>query len=374
MNRSRLDGPPRGNRDATFGADAARWHRTRARTMATEHRSFIRALHVRRRSSLVTIFVLTAAQLTMAAICGRLPIEWVLLSSATIGAFLGWGSHNFLHDVTHRSVALTGNPLVQAFLMRLCMLPHPDLSLYLYYRWHHIAHHKNLARDSVQEVMFGHDRDADALAISSFYRVKATPDGRPRSRTPGLFRSSPAKVLVGVFPLVDFLITNLLFIRHGLFFLIETLGSKRGVSSTRHRARGSALRHLLMVTCVQAVFWSLFGWKAPLFLLLSFLFVKGFLLHPYILFWVTIHKTTHHGDQCQPTTSTYGGSTNFIFWGLTNHVEHHDFPGVPSPDLPRLRERFPKHYDSLFSFTSMWDAYRGFLASDEAWVYGCQDA
>lgn len=355
-------------------ADAAAWHRRRARTIASSDRAFIRGLHTRRMSSLLAIVGLVLAQLTIASVCARLALGWVVVLSATVGAFCAWGLHSFMHDVTHRSVALTDKPRVQAVLLRLCALTYPDLALYLYYRWHHLAHHRQLGHHGVQEVVFGHDHDVDVLAVSAYYRARRTHDSRPSSATPALFRSTPAKLLVGLLPLVDYILTSLLFTRHGLSFLATRLRSGANLTPRRLHAKRSALVHLLVVIGFQAGIWALFGWQAFVYLLLSLLFVKGLAFHPYLLFWLTIHKTTHHPDQCQPTTSTYGPLTTRLFWGLSNHVEHHDFPGVPSPDLAKLRLRFPDDYERLFAFASLADAYRQFFAADTAWVYGCQDS
>lgn len=360
--------------NATHASTAASWHLARARAITKEDSALVKGLHNQRVSSLLAIGGLLAAQLGLAAWCATLGPWAILALSATVGAFFAWGLQNFLHDVTHKSVALTRHRWVQALLQRLCAITFPDLGLYLYYRWHHHAHHRRLAADGLRELEFGRGGDQDAYAVSSLYQVKEHADSEPQPSVSGVVGWGPPKVLVGLVPLWDYLVSNGMLVFFAAQGLVGSLVRwPAGLTADRVRARRSALLHLLLVVAFQAATWRWLGPGAVLYFWLSYLFVKGFLFHPYLLFWVTIHKTTHHADQCQPTTSTYSGLADVLFWGLNNHVEHHDFPGIPSPDLPKLRARFGDHYDSLFSFASISGAYREFFARDTAWVYGCQD-
>lgn len=120
------------------------------------------------------------------------------------------------------------------------------------------------------------------------------------------------------------------------------------------------------------MFYSLYciaGVNSICYLLFSFLFIKGFLFHPYVLFWLTEHKTTRHRTFTQPTTSMYHWLSNIVFWGMNHHVEHHDFPGIPSLRLIGLRKQYAEHYQPLFAFGSILDAYRAFLAAPKLWPY-----
>ena len=99
-------------------------------------------------------------------------------------------------------------------------------------------------------------------------------------------------------------------------------------------------------------FYSVF--KGFIYLYLSELFLYGFCMHPFMGYFLGVHRSGGNGfgslkgginsncsnarsnegqghgfNGCQPTMSTYGYLSALFSMNLTHHVEHHDFPGVP---------------------------------------------
>lgn len=89
----------------------------------------------------------------------------------------------------------------------------------------------------------------------------------------------------------------------------------------------------------------LFGWKPVVYLMMSILFMSGF-LHPW-MFGLLLSNSHFHGHRVyQPTASYYGWLNRFTFnFGL--HTEHHDLASVPWNRLGRLRQMAPEFYDEL---------------------------
>jgi sphingolipid delta-4 desaturase len=94
------------------------------------------------------------------------------------------------------------------------------------------------------------------------------------------------------------------------------------------------------------------GWTAVLYLALSVFF--GFGLHPVAGHFIHEH---YLWDDAQETYSYYG-PLNRLTLNLGYHVEHHDFPAIPSARLPELHAMAREHYDNLSSHDSwawvMW--------------------
>ena len=99
-----------------------------------------------------------------------------------------------------------------------------------------------------------------------------------------------------------------------------------------------------------------FGWKAFLFLFISFFFSVG--LHPLGARWVQEHYLTL--DENQETYSYYG-PLNTIAFNVGYHNEHHDFPSIPWNKLPQLKNTAPSYYDSLHSHRSWTKLFFRFL-------------
>ncbi len=86
----------------------------------------------------------------------------------------------------------------------------------------------------------------------------------------------------------------------------------------------------------------LIGEKAFLYLFMSTVFGLG--LHPLGARWIQEHYVVHEDQE----TYSYYGWLNKITFNIGYHNEHHDFPGIPWNNLPKLREAAPEFYDTLY--------------------------
>ena len=87
------------------------------------------------------------------------------------------------------------------------------------------------------------------------------------------------------------------------------------------------------------------GWQSVVYLLLSQLFMTGF-LHP-LMFGMILSNSHFHGHRCyQPTSSNYGW-LNWITFNFGLHTEHHDLERIPWSRLQRMRKIAPESYDDL---------------------------
>lgn len=355
---------------------AAKWHLNRAKKMLKRHSHLLKNYQNKRSFTyFLMIPLLFVVQTGIAVSCQNLGFFTVLLLSATIGSYIAWGCHHLLHELTHKTVLYSQYRFMQHILMKLCTLTYPDLSLFSYYRWHHMPHHSKLAGNSTQEVLLAQRVDADVLAVGEYYAVKRNKNALPTAKNNHKFKASPYKLMIGLTALTEFFINWGVFLRHmALIFhtwLKPSAYPGRDVEQLL-KARISIFIHFIFIACFLGGLFVLTNAHSLLYLLMSFLFIKGFLFHPYILFWLTEHKTTQHQNFCQPTTSIYHWITDIIFWNLNYHVEHHDFPSVSGKYLKKIHRTCAKDYNELFSFSSLMDAYGQFFKTNEAWVYGCQ--
>ncbi len=108
----------------------------------------------------------------------------------------------------------------------------------------------------------------------------------------------------------------------------------------------------------------LLGWKATLFLVLSFFFSIG--LHPLGARWIQEHYLTHGPDQ---ETKSYYGALNTVNLNVGYHNEHHDFPSIPWNNLPHIKRIAASYYDSLGHHTSYTGLLFRFLFDKELSVH-----
>ncbi|MGB0347664.1 MAG: fatty acid desaturase, partial [Balneolaceae bacterium] len=89
-----------------------------------------------------------------------------------------------------------------------------------------------------------------------------------------------------------------------------------------------------------------FGTTALLYMFFSIFFGLG--LHPLGARWIQEHYVVHVDQE----TYSYYGWLNKITFNIGHHNEHHDFPGIPWNNLPKLRKTAPEFYDTLYYHNS----------------------
>jgi fatty acid desaturase len=129
--------------------------------------------------------------------------------------------------------------------------------------------------------------------------------------------------------------------------------------------------------------------KGLVYLTLSELCTYGFGFHPYLGFFLGVHRsggkgfasnTNKTGEEssvlknkgCQPSMSTYGSPfDSFATLNLTHHVEHHDFPSIPWNHLPKVTEIAPEYYEGLEHSPGFLYTIFQWVQHSEGWSYGC---
>ena len=145
------------------------------------------------------------------------------------------------------------------------------------------------------------------------------------------------------------------------------------------------------------------------YLYLSDLFLYGFLMHPFMGYFLGVHRSGGRGfesgrrrssesvvvsssgsdssdklesgagrgvedalQDCQPTMSTYSFWSSLFSMNLSHHVEHHDFPGVPWNRLPLITKLAPEYYDYLEQSPGFSSTVYRWTRHSEGWSYACQ--
>jgi hypothetical protein len=122
-----------------------------------------------------------------------------------------------------------------------------------------------------------------------------------------------------------------------------------------------------------------------LYLVLSDMFLFGFLFHPFLIYFLSVHHGAYNGNpsnnsggavadgrSCQPTRSVYTKWMSLTMFNLNYHVEHHDFPSVPWYYLPKITAAAPEFYTEN-RFESAWEVFTGYMNDRDTFVYGCSD-
>lgn len=188
---------------------ASRWHKNRARSIHKIHAESIKRYHRRLPWSLPLMLVLISAQFFIAALCATLNLGYVLLLSAIVGAFIAWGLHHYLHEISHHLLPGSTSVSWRSLLMHIGAMTFPDLSLFAYYRWQHMSHHNKLGESDIDEVLLAELVDADVLAVSRYY-----------SHNEGSASDTVGAKLIGyklflMFnPLLEWVENTLVFLRH----------------------------------------------------------------------------------------------------------------------------------------------------------------
>jgi len=181
-------------------------------------------------------------------------------------------------------------------------------------------------------------------------------------------------VLIGVLaPLVDTALVLLLAIPVGIFHLIVRIASplarRKLLGYLLHAAMMYALLYTL-ATCIDV--------RCVVYLFASRLFFCGWLGHPLLAFWCTVHRSHRNsadGDaaaSCQPTSSIYGPVMAFFSMNECYHVEHHDFPTIAASRLPELHRIAREYYAPLPHSLGWLSTLRDYFVNRHDFVYSCQ--
>lgn len=262
------------------------------------------------RTALVT-YAVVAGQLGIAYAFQRLSdagspwgsVWMIALTAYVIGAFAAKWSGVAIHESSHNLVyRTTRQNLLFSFIANIPVLV-PSAAPF---RRHHLAHHSSMG-------ITGRDNDL------------------PSEREIRVVGRSPLRKLVWL----------------AFYVVFGTLARGFVKRPTRWELVNIAVQLAANIAIV-----GLAGWTAVLYLALSVFF--GFGLHPVAGHF--IHE--HYLWNPEQETYSYYGPLNRLTLNLGYHVEHHDFPAIPSARLPELHALAREHYASLDSHDSwawvMW--------------------
>ena len=277
-------------------------HRQRARAILSDHPE-VRDLVGRNPWSAVWVTLLVAVQWLAAWLVHDVWWPWILVAAYLFGAFVNHALYVMIHECTHNLVFR--NKAHNNLLGILC-----DFALVvpsaMAFRKYHLLHHQYLGR---------YDMDPDIVCHA---------EGR-------LVGNSAWRKIIWMM----------------LFSVSQALRPLkiRGVEF----ADRWIVTNILAVVAVDVAIVLWLGPQALAYLALSTLFALG--LHPVGGRWIQEHYKTREGQE----TYSYYGPLNKLCFNMGYHNEHHDLPGIPWSNLPKLKKAAPEHYDGLKSYRS-WTA------------------
>ena len=304
--------------------------------------------------TLPALAAVNLVQFCAAANAQHLPLYVLAPLALTIGATLSLWQFALLHDVKHGNAALP-QALSPDEVLFAASIP-CVFGYFLYLRYGHLDHHRNLGNFSIREVFDSKRKNfEDGDVMFSSHRQSLPGDN---SLIPEFFGKgavggmgiSISRPLYALFWQDGWALNNCAIYSVGM--LVErfalVLNDKLVALSGRnaffpfkpvsfHRtcatyARVSAIFQMLMLTFCgpNSLLWLFFaevGWQLP--------------THPASAFFVSNHPSldSPKGD-CQPTSSVYWGGAiyDWLCCFSNYHIEHHDFPDVPAFRLRELRD------------------------------------
>ena len=291
------------------------------------------------------------------------------LCAATIGAFCKMNIFNIMHELTHDLVHPAIKSKLKTSLMLIIQMPMAG-SNFPYYKWFHRSHHTMLGTLSLEEARskaydYSHT-DGDLLTYTILASRHRHTDLKPRAN---IWLTTPLGRLLwfGVYTPIMRLLAEMLVIIIVSFSRIPKL-LRTGLKNDWL----SLLDKLLVISSLSLIF-MFWGWQSLYFIVVSQLFYLGFLFHPCLAFWVSVHKSHNSAADCQPTSSVYGTVMAVFCGGCNYHTEHHDFVNIPVSRLKRVHALSSPFYTEIKHFNSFSKVYQAILTSkDTEWVYGCQ--
>jgi len=275
------------------------------------------------------------------------------------------------HEICHDLVPGVSGFWKDLFLHIGCL---PDITplIYYYFRWGHVSHHMHLGEQSTNMV-WNLKRAQDADTMSHLVRLYAL---RPALQKSASFRYGilhpilTVIILCIIAPPLEALTVFVMSMPLSLFHFVRQ-GLKNNLAL--RKMCGLIFHTLLMWTSLYFLF-QIGGWKSILYLILSHLFFEGFLMHPLLAYWITVHKTNSNDgpiSECQPTTSIYGKAISWICLNQNYHVEHHDFPNVPVYRLDELHNIASEFYTTIPHHNGIFNTFYQYFVHQKTWIYAC---
>ena len=332
------------------------WHRERARGLLRDHPE-IRELFGNTPITAVFCVTFAAAQIGLAISSAYMPWWWMVGAAYLIGAWLNVCLFNLGHDCNHLRVF--NSRTWDRWLFTLTTLP---MFLPGHHTWwieHHV-HHNDLGakkdfvkrRRSILLVM----KDSLAgWAMPKWLRPFLTWITTPLFWPIALFMLV-TQALRAVVGLVVYAVTALFTLRLPPNDLALTILADEHLISgyDRYGFRKWAVAYPLLSMLMLVGLFIGWGWEPIGYLLLSALFMTGF-LNPAI-FGLILSNSHFHGHRVyQPSASNYGW-VNWITFNFGLHTEHHDLSAIPWHRLGKLHKIAPEYYDRLVktpSFTML---------------------
>lgn len=325
-------------------ADAI-WHLDRARGMLKAHPE-ICELMVKEPTTAVWCVLFAGAQLALAAWAGFQSLWLVVLAAFVFGSYINICLFNLAHDCNHSLVFRKQS--WNRWLFTLTSLPMLLPGHHSWWMEHH-NHHNNLGsrKDFIvrrrQILVMMRSRAAVVFTKGPIYSALAW------LSSPLLYPYSAALVVTQVIRSALGLVLYLLGCLRGRLtpgpFTMAVLGDEHLVSAyRRYRFEQWAVIYValsfVMIGAMLAI-----SWKALVYLMLSQVFMTGF-LHPW-MFGLILSNSHFHGQEKYQPSSSYYGWLNWVTFNFGLHTEHHDLATVPWSKLGRLREIAPEYYDDL---------------------------
>jgi sphingolipid 4-desaturase/C4-monooxygenase len=332
------------------------WHKRRRQAMLRVHPE-IRELFGPTAATHLMAVGAVAAHVVVAVASARASAMWAVLAAYVAGAWLCGAQGSAAHEYGHR---LVRGPRWLAWLMvRLCTTTTASfVSTFFYHR--HWGHHHSQGSQKKNE---SHEF-VDHEGWNEFVFLTLPASGRP-----GLwcavrrFVRSQWQIASSTFRATVVTIVG------SILLVLWSLLRREPI---RPVVRDAAIDSALKLGC-QALLFSVAGWPALLYVACSAFFVRGFLAHPYLAWWLAQH---HLGAFFSPheyvaTGSVHGPVFNLLTTNGGKHCEHHDFPQVPWHRLPAIAKIAPEYYRHVPPERTWWNlVWNYYWRTDLTFAYG----
>jgi sphingolipid delta-4 desaturase len=314
-------------------ADAL-WHRSRASQL--RQRTEIATLCRRHPGTALWCLGLVLLQTAAAAASARLPCGWLALAAYAVGSLVDINLFMLCHECQHGLV--WQRERWNRWLFTATSLP---LFLPAHHTWwiEHGIHHRDL----------GAPTDFIVRRRRFFELTR---------------KLTPLLVPYAAVMLIAQLIRSLLGLALWLVSandraggpsarVLAILGDRHLVGAYRRRKLGGwAVAHAAAALAYTGLLGALYGPGAVAYLLLSQLFMTGF-LHP-VNFGMVLSNSHVRRQPDHPPTASYYGWWNRLTFNFGYHTEHHDLPEVPWNRLPELTRLAPERYRDCPPTLSYW--------------------